>query len=276
MKISIFDYFQVTGAGLSIVSCLITFWVGYNIKGFNIKPRNIFLAFQQLAHLMIALAFVVEFINDKLEVVERTETRKNLADLTKVLMSTGLSSSIFWFSFMSFYYFLRYYLKFYKIPKYLILVLIASLVAPLVGFVFNEYLNDLEVCDNCFWDRHQEIFLLLSVFVIITLALQLAFSSLLIVIYKKSGNRSSLFKKRFCFWDIGLVVVIYGALVTVSFLEYFDIELTYFQYGRPIALIVLSLIGLARFLLSECIVSIKIEIDEKRFEKSIYVPLLNN
>ena len=274
MKISIFDYFQISGAGLSIVSCLLTFWVGYNIRSFNIKPRNIFVAFQQLAHFMIASALVVEFINDKLEFFTKPEIKQNLAHLVKVLMSAGLSSSIFWFSFMSFYYFLRYYLKFYHIPRYLIIVLLASLVAPLVGFVFNEYLNELEVCENCFWDRHREIFLLLSISVVITLALQLAFTSLLIVSYKKPQEVSSLFRKRFCFWDIGLIIFIYGSLVTVIFLEYFKIK--YWQNARNIALIFLSLIGFARLLFSECIESIKIALDSKRFQGSVYILIPSN
>jgi hypothetical protein len=235
------QYVQTAVASTSIFFCFCTFYVYFTIKGFRLRIANLFIVFQQISNLLLSMGKLLEVLKPNIV--------NNQCFIEGVLIQSGIISSITWLNLLSLYYYLRYYLKFIHIGRYIMCLLVAGIVFPIFLSILDITILRIESvywCED--WMRFNLKYFVEPGIIFATFVFQLIISSFLLAKYKKGGI--STFKVKFAYFDLILMVLCFGPLEIFSGFEYFELKI---EVLRRVAEVLLASTGAVRFLLSDCI-----------------------
>ena len=237
-----YQYLQIGVASTSIFLCFCTLFVYFSIKSFRLRIVNLFIVFQQISNLLLSVGML-------LEAVLGPKINKYPYFIQGVLIQSGIISSITWLNLLSLYYFLRYYLKFIHIARYIMCLLVVGMVFPIFISILDIGILSVEPV-NCCEDMIRfdlENFVEPGI-IFATLMFQSVVTLFLTVKYKK-GVISS-FKLKFVYFDLILLVSCFGSLEIFSALGYFGLKS---EVLLRVAEVLLASTGTVRFFLSDCI-----------------------
>lgn len=178
-------------------------------------------------------------------------------------MQSGILISVFWLAIISLYYFLRYYLKFIQIARYLMYLLVVGLVLPIALSVFDVCIINYESslwCTN--WIEFNLNKFVEPALIFTTFLLQIITCAFMCVRYK--SKTKSTFKLRYVYFDVLFMVLCFG---TLEIFDAFEISYLDVRVAGIVGRCLLSSAGTLRFFLSDCVRHVIRDFEAKRYKK---------